>query len=367
MELKRGAGDMNTPFRIAVLGAGGLGRNALRLIAQKSEARVTAICDSTGYAVDERGIGRDAADVLDRAGCVSALPGIGRESGDAIGALLERRDAFDAVLLALPNLPNTFMPGVVARLVDGGFSGALVDALKRTRAMDLMFELDERVKAARCAYITGAGATPGLLSAAAVIAAQSFATVEHVDIWWGVGIANWDQYRATVREDIAHLPGWSVERAHALSDAEVEALLDETDGRLTLVNMEHADDVLLQRVGVVARRDQVEVGGVIDTRCPQKPVSTTMTLTGITFDGKRTSHRFVLGDDSSMAANVLGPALGYLKRALWLRDKGIYGVFGSTEFMPMVVAGAYDGPEPETPFRKPAHEARPRNLEPARA
>jgi len=38
-----------------------------------------------------------------------------------------------------------------------------------------------------------------------------------------------------------------------------------------------------------------------------------------------------------MAANVLGPALGYLKRAIWLNQKNIYGVYGSTEFMPMVV------------------------------
>ena len=38
-----------------------------------------------------------------------------------------------------------------------------------------------------------------------------------------------------------------------------------------------------------------------------------------------------------MAANVIGPALGYLKRAAWLKERGIHGVFGSTEFMPMVV------------------------------
>jgi hypothetical protein len=38
-----------------------------------------------------------------------------------------------------------------------------------------------------------------------------------------------------------------------------------------------------------------------------------------------------------MAANVIGPALGYLKRAAWLQARGIHGVFGSTEFLPMVV------------------------------
>jgi hypothetical protein len=152
-----------------------------------------------------------------------------------------------------------------------------------------------------------------------------------------VGIANWDAYKATIREDIAHMPGSSVERAKAMTDAEVEALLDARQGLLELHEMEHADDVLLQRVGVVQSPEQVTVGGVMDTRHARKPVSTTMTLTGITHEGKRASHRFVLGDETTMAANVVGPALGYLKRGVWLRDHRIFGVFGSTEFMPMVV------------------------------
>ena len=62
-----------------------------------------------------------------------------------------------------------------------------------------------------------------------------------------------------------------------------------------------------------------------------------MTLTGKTFDGKISSHKFTLGDETTMASNVLGPALGYLKRAIWMRQHKLYGVFGSTEFMPMIV------------------------------
>jgi hypothetical protein len=100
--------------------------------------------------------------------------------------------------------------------------------------------------------------------------------------------------------------------------------------------MEHADDVMLERAGVIDR-SQVIVGGIMDTRSAQKPVHTTMTLTGITFEGKRSEHKFILGDETSMAANVCGPALGYLKRAHWLRERGVHGVFGSAEMMPMVV------------------------------
>lgn len=203
--------------------------------------------------------------------------------------------------------------------------------------MKIMFDMDDFFKEHKSTYLTGTGATPGLLSAAAVLASQSFVEVDKVDIRWGVGIANWEEYKGTIREDIAHLPGYSVEMAKSMTDSEIEDLLNKTDGVLEFKNMEHADDILLEKAGVVDNRNKVSVGGVMDTRHAKKPVTTTMTLTGKTFDNKKSSHKFVLGDETSMAANVLGPSLGYLKRAIWLKKKGIYGVFGSTEFMPLVV------------------------------
>lgn len=367
-------------MRVAVLGAGGLGKAAARIIAMKREARLTAICDSRGMVssaegLDGAALSTIAGDLVDGvrrwadspaavgtsspAGKVPArsadsAAAVGTSSGghgtvsvaeavearhtdDPIGAVLELAGELDAVLIALPNLPNDFIPGVVERFARANAPLAFVDVLKRTRAVEQMFALDDLLRRARSVALTGCGATPGTLAAAAVLAAQSFIEVERVDIWWGVGIANWEAYRATIREDIAHLPGYTVERAKAMTDAEVDALLERTNGLLELRHMEHADDVLLQRVGVVENLDQVEVGGVMDTRHPKKPVSTTMTLTGITFEGKRSSHQFILGDETTMAANVIGPALGYLKRALWLRDRGLYGVFGCTEFLPMVV------------------------------
>jgi len=50
-------------------------------------------------------------------------------------------------------------------------------------------------------------------------------------------------------------------------------------------------------------------------------------------------HLLLVGDAAGvdpLFGEGIGPALGYLKRALWLKEKGIYGVFGSTEFMPMI-------------------------------
>ena len=374
------------PIRVAVLGAGGLGKAAARIIGMKWELRLAAICDSRGIVTSAEGLNGElvagiAGDLVDgyraclssrgrdRQACqeggdgaggvavateVEARPSTalgtvlngprlqagrveGRRCEDPIGEIIATAGAFDAVLVALPNLPNDFIPGVMERFARAGTSLVFVDVLKRTRAVEQMVALDPIVKRARSVVLTGCGATPGILAAAAVLAAQSFIEVEKVDIWWGVGIANWDAHKATIREDIAHLPGYTVERAKAMTDAEVEALLARTNGRLELHHMEHADDLLLQRVGVVESLDQVEVGGVIDTRHPKKPVSTTMTLTGTTFEGKRSSHTFILGDETTMAANVIGPALGYLKRGMWLKARGLFGVFGCTEFLPMVV------------------------------
>lgn len=322
-------------MRVAILGAGGLGKAAAQIIEHKSEMTLVAVADAGGFVFEPKGIA--ASDILrvKVGGSVAALE-TGQASADSIGEIVGRKDEYDAVFLALPNLPNDFIPSVVHRFTTGGFKGSITDALKRTRAMEMVFAMDEELREAQCTYLTGCGATPGLLTAAANLAAQSFVEVEGVDIWWGVGIPCWEEYKATIREDIAHMPGYDVDKAKAMSDTEVEALLELTLGKLTLHEMEHADDIMLERAGVCSRK-QVTVGGVMDTRSSQKPVSTTMTLTGITFDGKRSSHRFILGDETSMAANVCGPALGYLKRAAWLRQRGVYGVFGSSEMMPMVV------------------------------
>ena len=340
-------------IRVAVLGAGGLGKAAARIIGMKQELMLCAVCDSKGIVASPEGLEtqvlasissdlvsgyRQAVEGGEGEGGVQVATAVeARYCNDPVGDIVKMAEGLDAVLVALPNLPNEFIPGVIERFARAQTQLVFVDVLKRTRAVEQMFALDALVKRARSVVMTGCGATPGMLAAAAVLAAQSFIEVEKVDIWWGVGIANWDAYKATIREDIAHLPGYTLERAKAMSDAEIEALLERTSGLLELRHMEHADDLLLQRVGVIDDLEQVEVGGVMDTRHPKKPVSTTMTLTGVTVDGKRSSHKFILGDETTMAANVIGPALGYLKRGLWLKNHGIFGVFGSTEFLPMIV------------------------------
>jgi len=314
---------------IAVLGAGGLGMAAAKMIAGKKEMKLVAIADKGGYLVDSEGI--DPQRLINKKPCDA-----GEKTDDPIGAIIRNSDAFDGIFIALPNLTNGFIPEVVSKFAEHGYNGVMVDALKRSQAVEMIFGLDEKIKDAGITYITGAGATPGLLTCAAAIAANSFMEVTGVDINFGVGVANWESYRATIREDIAHLEGFNLKKAAEMTCAEIKEELDNRKGILRLHNMEHADDVILERAGVVAR-EKVKVRGVVNTRNPRKPVSTTMTLTGRTFDGAVSSHRFILGDETTMAANVVGPALGWMKAGLEFHARGIYGVFGSAEIMPRFV------------------------------
>jgi hypothetical protein len=325
------------PMRVGILGFGGLGQAATRVLAPKREMIWVATADRHGYAYDAQGLNPDTCiAAYDRHGSIGSIEPQGVLSDRSIEELIDKAADVDGYFLALPNLPNTFMASVVKQFIASGWCGVLVDALKRTSACEQMLALAEDLQQAGITYMSGCGATPGLLTAAAALAAQSYTEVHSVKITFGVGIANWEAYRATIREDIAHMPGYDVETARQMSDEEVAALLDQTNGILALENMEHADDIMLELAGIVSR-DRVTVGGIVDTRNPKKPISTNVQVTGRTFEGKISTHTFTLGDETSMAANVCGPAFGYLKTGVNLHRRGIYGIFTAAEVMPMFV------------------------------
>lgn len=329
---------LRMPLKVGVLGFGGLGQAAAKVLALKQEMQWVAAADQKGYAYAAiGGLNLERAIATYQAqGSLGYLEPEGALSSNSIQDLIQQAPAVEGYFLALPNLPNTFMAAVAQQFIRSGWRGVLVDAIKRTSAVEQLLALQDELAAAGITYLTGCGATPGLLTAAAALAAQSYAEIHSVKITFGVGIGNWEAYRATIREDIAHLPGYSVEKARAMSDAEVTALLDQTNGLLALENMEHADDILLELAGVCPR-DRVTVGGVVDTRNPKKPLSTNVQITGRTFEGKRSTHTFTLGDETSMAANVCGPAFGYLKAGISLHRREIYGLFSSAEVMPQFV------------------------------
>jgi hypothetical protein len=355
----------------AVLGTGGIGRRTLEVSQYKDDLNAVAACDRHGVAIDHDGLdveelldategniagdGRGDTGGPDRAadGGVTAedsdaATGVKQHGEDAgvvasaqadptdtpIDDVIDESDRFDAVLIALPNLEHDFIPRIAERFADAEYSGVLIDVLKRSRVIDMLDDRTDRFEESGITFVCGAGATPGLLTGAAALAAQSFVEIEAVEIWWGVGLkSGYEDNRGTVREDIAHLDGYDVETARNLSEEEIEAIVDEHDGVLEFHDMEHADDVLLERAGVCDAED-VTVGGILDLRNDEKPTTTTVSVTGTTFDGETATNTFELGDATSMAANVNGPALGYLKRAVDRNRAGDYGVFGPAELMP---------------------------------
>ena len=328
--------EIKSPIRVGVLGFGGLGQAAARVLVPKSEMLWVAAADKKGYAYNPAGLNPDEAIAsYARQGSIGYLEASGVLSNNSIQDLVTEPQV-DGYFLALPNLPNTFMADVARAFIKSGWQGVLVDALKRTSAVEQLLELQTELQAAGITYLTGCGATPGLLTAAAAVAAQSYAEIHSVQITFGVGIANWEAYRATIREDIAHMPEYDVETARAMTDEEVAALLDKTNGIISLENMEHADDIMLELAGI-CDRDRVTVGGVVDTRNPKKPLSTNVQITGRTFEGKISTHTFTLGDETSMAANVCGPAFGYLKAGVALQRRGMSGLFTAAEIMPQFV------------------------------
>jgi hypothetical protein len=251
-----------------------------------------------------------------------------------IGDVVAEHEGLDAVLVALPNLEHDFIPRVAERFADAGYEGVLVDVLKRSRVIGMLDDREETLRESGITFVCGAGATPGFLTGAAALAAQSFVEVESVDIRWGVGLkSGYEDNRGTVREDIAHLDGYDVETARDLTDEEIAEIIDAHDGVIEFEDMEHADDVLLERAGVCDAED-VTVGGVLDLRNDEKPTTTTVSVTGRTFDGEVGTNTFELDDDTSMEANVNGPALGYLKAAVRRNRTGDYGVYGPAELMP---------------------------------
>lgn len=323
------------PIRVGVLGFGGLGQAAARIVAAKQEMTLVAAADHKGYIHDSTGLNVDQAIATYHEHNSVGYLANGVLSSNSIQDIIENAEV-DGYFLALPNLPNTFMADVARQFIKSGWKGVLVDALKRTSAVEQLLELQSNLEQTGITYMTGCGATPGLLTAAAAVAAQSYAEIHSVKITFGVGIANWEAYRATIREDIAHMPEYDVEKARAMSDEEVAALLDQTNGIISLEDMEHADDIMLELAGI-CDRDRVTVGGVVDTRNPKKPLSTNVKVTGRTFEGKISTHTFTLGDETSMAANVCGPAFGYLKAGVNLNRRGMTGLFTAAEIMPQFV------------------------------
>jgi hypothetical protein len=330
---------MQQAVRLAVFGFGGLGRGMARLAPQRPDFKLVAVADSQGFAFNANGLELTEEFQLKQP--------LTHDSDSIISLLKEHGTEIDAVFMALPNLPVEFFAETVKRIAkETGFQGVFVDALKRTEAVERLFALNDELREHNILYITGAGATPGFLTTVAAVAAHSFVEVLDVNIHFGVGIANWEAYKATVREDFIHLEGFDAKRVACMSDEEISQELEVRNGLLKLVDMEHADDVILELAGVCPR-DRVRVGGLVDTRNARKPVSTSVTVTGRTASGAVGSHQFVVSDEATMVDNVCGPALGFMLRGIELHQRGFTGLITSADIMPRFSTRVFGAEQPK--------------------
>ncbi|HEY9872085.1 MAG TPA: hypothetical protein V6D12_01545, partial [Candidatus Obscuribacterales bacterium] len=96
-----------TPMRVGVLGFGGLGQAAARVLAPKREMVWVAAADQKGYAYDAQGLHPNACiETYQSHGSLGYLEPYGTLSSQSIQDLSERASV-DGYFLALPNLPNT--------------------------------------------------------------------------------------------------------------------------------------------------------------------------------------------------------------------------------------------------------------------
>jgi hypothetical protein len=233
--------------RFAVLGTGGIGRRTLEVSQHKDGLTPVAACDRNGVAIDHDGL--DVEELLDATeGNIASGPGEdsqyasdggatvkqhgedagivasaqGRQSETPIDDVIAESDAVDAVLLALPNLEHDFIPRVADRFAEADYEGVLVDVLKRSRVISMLDDREDELIDSGITFVCGAGATPGFLTGAAALAAQSFVDIQEVEIWWGVGLkSGYEDNRGTVREDIAHLDGYDMETVRAMNEDEI--------------------------------------------------------------------------------------------------------------------------------------------------
>ncbi len=326
-------------IQTAVIGVGGIGGAVARIMSKKSGFQVVALADKKDLAVNPEGLNVEKVlQIRANKGSLAAVPDFGFESKDCLASLLEKIPNLPALVLCTPSIPHNLVVQQVKRLVDLGFKGAMVDVLDQTGALAQLLPLDEFIQKSKITYVTGAGCTPGLLTAGAALMAHSFIKVLNITIYFGVGIANYlDRDEASLREVLAGVNKMGAEAAAKLTREEILSLLRERNGILEVKGLAHGDDLLLERSGI-ARRNEVEVGGRVDTTKDKKPVSTRVTVRGITFDGRETEHTLTLGDETSMFANTAGPAIGYLGRAVDFHNKGVFGLFGSTDLMPLFVS-----------------------------
>src|SRR5690348_17963909 len=114
----------NKTIRVGVLGFGGLGQAAAKLLAGKREMILVAVADQKGYAYAAEGLNiQQCIATYQSQGSVGYLEPVGTLTNRSIQDLIDRTQSVDGYFLALPNLPNDFIPSVAKQFIQSGWRG----------------------------------------------------------------------------------------------------------------------------------------------------------------------------------------------------------------------------------------------------
>ncbi|MHC5731630.1 MAG: saccharopine dehydrogenase-like oxidoreductase, partial [Nostoc sp.] len=115
----------------------------------KREMILVAAADHKGYAYAAEGLNtQECIATYQSQDSVGHLEPVGTLTNQSIQDLIEIAQSVDGYFLALPNLPNDFIPTVAKQFIKSGWRGVLVDAIKRTTAVEQLLAMKEELEAA---------------------------------------------------------------------------------------------------------------------------------------------------------------------------------------------------------------------------
>jgi len=150
----------------------------------------------------------------------------------------------------------------------------------------------------------------------------------------------WDNCEKRVIEGIGLISAISVNEMNEFDLADYRLYDKINDGKTKndhfqdMLRESDADDIMLELAGICTA-DKVTVEGIVDTRNAKKPISTQVQITGKTYQNKVSTSTFVLGDETTMSANVNGTVLGYINAGIYLQQEyNAKGIKTAVEIMP---------------------------------
>ena len=103
--------------KLAVLGAGGLGQEMLKLLAKRQNANLVAIVDKNAYLYAENGLDLNELNQNFK-GDVSSINNSVKSPNSIMSLLSLYGSEIDCLFYALPNLPTQFIPNLTKQIIE---------------------------------------------------------------------------------------------------------------------------------------------------------------------------------------------------------------------------------------------------------